>query len=97
MVSGAGGACQWLYRVRFSGLPTVELSRIVRDFVLPGVRCGVHVASAPSRSTTISTGGPDKKKIEIVPDDSIAIDRTLVADRFREATGYTAPIGKTWC
>ena len=46
----------------------------------------------PSRSTISSSLWPGiRKKIEIVPDDSIAIDRTLVADRFREATGYTAP------
>lgn len=82
-------------RVRFSGLPTVELSRIVRDFVLPreALRGVYHVASAPIAKYDLLklVARVYKKKIEIVPDDSIAIDRTLVADRFREATGYTAP------
>ncbi len=31
------------------------------------------------------------KQIEIVPDDKLAIDRSLNADRFRDATGYVAP------
>jgi dTDP-4-dehydrorhamnose reductase len=31
------------------------------------------------------------KKIEIVPDDGVVIDRSLNADRFRAATGYVAP------
>ena len=82
-------------RVRFSGLPTVELSRIVRDFVLPrdSLRGVYHVASAPIAKYDLLklVAWIYEKKIEIAPDDSIAIDRTLVADRFREATGYTCP------
>ena len=31
------------------------------------------------------------KSIDIVPDDNLVIDRSLNADRFRLATGYTAP------
>ncbi|MCY1554455.1 hypothetical protein D9M68_910290 [compost metagenome] len=30
------------------------------------------------------------KHIDIEPDDSVAIDRSLNAERFREATGYVA-------
>lgn len=82
-------------RVRFSGLPTVELSRIVRDFVLPrnSMRGVYHVASAPIAKYDLLklVARVYEKQIEIAPDDSVAIDRTLVADRFREATGYTPP------
>lgn len=82
-------------RVRFSGLPTVELSRIVRDFVLPkdSLRGVYHVASAPIAKYDLLklVARIYDKQIEIAPDDSVVIDRTLVADRFREATGYTAP------
>jgi dTDP-4-dehydrorhamnose reductase len=82
-------------RVVFSGLPTVELSRIVRDAVLPRpTLSGVfHVASAPITKYDLLklVAQAYGKTIEIVPDDSVAIDRTLIADRFRLATGYVAP------
>lgn len=82
-------------RVRFSGLPTVELSRVVRDFVLPkdSLRGVYHVASAPIAKYDLLklVARIYEKHIEIIPDDSVVIDRTLVADRFREATGYVPP------
>jgi len=31
------------------------------------------------------------KKIEVLPDDSLRVDRSLNAERFRDATGYIAP------
>lgn len=82
-------------RVRFSGLPTVELSRIVRDVVLPhdALHGVYHVASAGIAKYDLLqlVAQIYGKRIEIVADDSVTIDRTLLADRFREATGYTAP------
>jgi dTDP-4-dehydrorhamnose reductase len=82
-------------RVVFSGLPTVELSRIVRDAVLPrpALNGVFHVASAPITKYDLLklVAQAYGKTIEIVPDDSMAIDRTLIADRFRLATGYVAP------
>lgn len=82
-------------RVRFSGLPTVELSRIVRDVVLPrdALHGVYHVASAAIAKYDLLqlVARIYGKRIEIVADDSVAIDRTLLADRFREAAGYTAP------
>ncbi len=89
------GAIKGYTRAIFSGLPTVELSRIVRDFVLPkdSLRGVYHVASAPIAKYDLLklVARIYEKQIEIAPDDSVVIDRTLVADRFREATGYTAP------
>lgn len=78
----------------FSGLPTVELSRIVRDFVLvrPAL-CGLyHVAAAPIAKYDLLQliAGIYGKKIEIEPDDRVIIDRSLNASRFREATSYVA-------
>ena len=82
-------------RALFSGLPTVEFSRIVRDFVLPkaSLRGLYHVSSAPIAKYLLLSlvARIYEKNIEIVPDDSVVIDRTLVADRFQQATGYTAP------
>ena len=79
----------------FSGLPTVELSRVVRDVVLPNPDLSglYHVASTPISKfdllKLVSTAYG--KSIEILPDDKVVVDRSLNADRFNAATGYTAP------
>ena len=79
----------------FSGLPTVELARIIRDRVvsdetLEGL---FHVASDPINKYDLlcliaSVYG---KRIDIVRDDTLAIDRSLSADKFTRRTGYVAP------
>lgn len=82
-------------RAIFSGLPTVELARVVRDFVLPHPEIsGVfHVAAKPIAKLDLLRLVAEvyAKSIEIVPDDAVAIDRSLNADLFHEATGYVAP------
>lgn len=82
-------------RAIFSGLPTVELSRVVRDVVLPRPDLSglYHVASAPIAKYDLLRLVADVygKQIEIAPDDALVIDRSLDAGRFRAATGYVAP------
>jgi dTDP-4-dehydrorhamnose reductase len=79
----------------FSGLPTVELARVVREFVLPNAELSglYHVASAPITKFDLLKLIADiyRKRVEIVPDDALVIDRSLNAERFRAATGYIAP------
>ena len=79
----------------FSGLPTVELARVVRDVVLgrPDLHGLYHVAAQPINKFDLLSlvAAAYGKEIEISPDDSLVIDRSLNADRFREATGYVAP------
>ncbi len=79
----------------FSGLPTVELARVVRDVVLPRPELSglYHVASAPIAKYDLLKLIADVygKNIEIIPDDALATDRSLNAERFRDATGYVAP------
>lgn len=79
----------------FSGLPTNELARVVREFVIPrpALRGLYHVAAKPIDKYALLKLVADVygKSIEIVPDDQLKIDRSLCADRFREATGYVAP------
>lgn len=81
-------------RAIFSGLPTVELSRVVRDFVLPRPELTglYHVATAPIAKYDLLHLIRDAygKEIEIAPDDGLVIDRSLNAERFQEATGYVA-------
>lgn len=79
----------------FSGLPTNELARVVRDFVIPrpALHGLYHVAAKPIDKYALLKLIADVygKSIEIVPDDQLKIDRSLCADRFREATDYVAP------
>lgn len=82
-------------RAIFSGLPTVELSRVVRDVVIPRPDLSglYHVASAPISKYNLlnlvaETYG---KEIEIEPDDHVVVDRSLDARLFHAATGYVAP------
>lgn len=79
----------------FSGLPTVELARVVRDIVLlrPEMFGLYHVASAPIAKLGLLRLIAEVygKSIVIVPDDAVVINRSLNADRFRDATGYVAP------
>lgn len=87
--------CTGYTRYVFSGLPTVELARVIRDIIIPNSDlAGVyHVAARPISKFDLLSLIADHygKQIELVPDDRIAIDRSLSAERFRRATGYAAP------
>ena len=79
----------------FSGLPTVELARVIRDYVLPRPELhGLHHVSAEPINKyellklVAETYG---RSTEIHPDDSLVIDRSLDSRRFRELTGYAPP------
>ncbi|TVO54379.1 dTDP-4-dehydrorhamnose reductase family protein [Denitromonas halophila] len=89
------GSVRGYRRVIFSGLPTVELSRVVRDVVIPqaGLSGVHHVASAPITKHDLLelVAKAYGKATRIEPDDSAVIDRSLVADQFRDLTGYVAP------
>lgn len=89
------GSCRGFTRAIFSGLPTVVLAGLIRDVVIPRpALSGVyHVASRPiSKFELLELVAAEYgKTIELVPDASVAIDRSLVAERFRAETGYTPP------
>jgi dTDP-4-dehydrorhamnose reductase len=82
-------------RAIFSGLPTVELARVVRDVVLPRTDLfGLyHVSAAPIAKYELLKLVTEayRKVIDIEPDDNVVIDRSLDASRFHAATGYIAP------
>ena len=82
-------------RAIFSGVPTMELARVIRDIVIPRPDLsGVyHVGAEPISKLELLklVAGVYGKSIEIVPDETVVIDRSLNAERFRLATGYVAP------
>lgn len=79
----------------FSGLPTVELARVIRDYVVPAPQLHglYHVSADPIDKYSLLNLVADVygKDIEIVPDDQLAIDRSLNSTRFRHDAGYTPP------
>lgn len=82
-------------RAIFSGLPTVELARVIKEHVLPNPKLsGLYHVSSPSISKLNllkQVASQYKRPIEIIPDDSVVIDRSLVSRRFSAATGYQSP------
>jgi dTDP-4-dehydrorhamnose reductase len=102
---GAHGLIEWFLAQQspvrgfrnavFSGLPTVELAKIIRDCVLgrPNLEGLYHVAAAPiSKFDLLSmVSNVYGKKIEIIPYDDYHIDRSLDGSKFSQATGYIAP------
>ncbi|MDU9410453.1 SDR family oxidoreductase [Pseudomonas sp. zfem001] len=79
----------------FSGLPTVELARVMKDFVIahPQLNGLYHVAAEPIDKFRLLSlvAAQYGKTIEIRPDDAFVIDRSLDGAWFRDATGYVAP------
>lgn len=79
----------------FSGFPTFELARIIRDFVIPQPELHglYHVAASPINKYDLLALIAEiyEKKIRIILDEQIVIDRSLNGERFRAATGYIAP------
>lgn len=88
----ATGPIKGYRRAVFSGIPTDELARVVRDFVLPfpDLHGLYHVSAAPIDKYTLlkRVGIRYGRTTHIEPDDGVVIDRSLNSERFRTATGY---------
>ncbi len=86
------GIVKGFRRAIFSGLPTVELARVIRDHVIPHRELHglYHVSAEPINKFDLLAliAKAYGKTIDIMPDDELAINRSLDSSRFREATGY---------
>lgn len=86
------GRCKGYARAVFSGLPSVELARVARDFVIPRPDLhGIYHVSSEAISKYDLLCGIARvylKRIDIQRDESFVIDRSLDSSRFRQATGY---------
>ncbi|WP_449438871.1 dTDP-4-dehydrorhamnose reductase family protein [Pseudomonas migulae] len=89
------GSAKGFTKAIFSGLPTVELARVMKDFVVPHLSLNglYHVAAEPIAKFDLLglVASEYGKQIDIRPDDALVIDRSLNGSRFREVTGYVAP------
>lgn len=92
---GQSGRVHGYTRAVFSGLPTVELARVIRDHVFPRpeMRGVYHVSSEPiSKHDLLQLIATEyRRENEIVEDDREVIDRSLDSSRFRQLTGYSPP------
>ena len=76
----------------FSGLPTNEIARVVKVFVMPNTSLNglYHLSVDPINKYDLLSLVAEVygKNIKIIPDEQLVIDRSLNSDRFRGATGY---------
>ncbi len=90
-----GPTAQGYRRAIYSGLPWVELARVIGDICIPRpeLRGLYHVSSAPITKFDLLQliASAYGKEVTIVPNDSVQIDRSLDSTRFTAATGYVAP------
>ena len=79
----------------FSGLPTVELARVIQQHVIPHpeLRGTYHVSVDPINKLALLTlvARAYGRSNTITPDHKLVIDRSLNSARFRAATGYQPP------
>lgn len=91
------GSVKGFRQAIFSGLPTVELARVIRDHVIPAPELHglYHVSAEPIDKYALLklVAAIYGKEIEIVADDLVKIDRSLDSTRFRKDAGYAPP---TW-
>jgi len=89
------GQCSCYTRAIFSGFPTIVLADLIRDVVIPhsGLHGIYHMATRPISKFDLLQLVAKRygRAIELIPDDRASPDRSLTADRFRKATGYTPP------
>ena len=89
------GSVKGYEKAIFSGLPTVELARVIRDYVIPNPQLNglYHVSVAPIDKLSLLKLVAEvyEKKIDIIADSQVAIDRSLNSSRFQAATGYVPP------
>ncbi|WP_314406925.1 SDR family oxidoreductase [Pseudomonas kuykendallii] len=89
------GSVKGYAKAIFSGLPTVEMARVMKDYIVPNpdLHGLYHVSAKPIDKLALLRLVAEAygHKIEIVPDEQIHIDRSLDSSRFRKAAGYQPP------
>jgi dTDP-4-dehydrorhamnose reductase len=82
-------------RAIFSGLPTVELAKVIHEYVLPNTSLHglYHVSSEPIDKYTLISLVADvfNKEISIIPDETLQINRSLDSSLFKKISGYSPP------
>ena len=78
----------------FSGLPTIEVARVLQKFVLPNHNLSglYHLSVEPINKYELLNlvSAVYHKQIQIRPDENLVIDRSLNSNRFQLETGFVA-------
>lgn len=79
----------------YSGFPTIELARVIDEFVIPNpeLKGLYHVSSEPISKYELLTMLAEVygKNIEIIPYEVLGENKSLDSSRFRQAAGYCPP------
>jgi len=79
----------------FSGFPMITFTKIIEAHLLgePGLTGLYHISAAPiSKYDLLKLVAKQySKKIEIIPDSNLKVDRSLDSAAFRKITGYVPP------
>ena len=79
----------------FSGLPTIEVARLLSQYVFPNPDLSglYHLSAEPIDKFSLLTlvASIYDKAVEINEDEKLCIDRSLNSSQFRSATGYKPP------
>ncbi len=90
------GTIKGYIKAIYSGLPTVEIARILSEHIIENNLTGVYHLSGNSidkYSLLNLIAKIYNHKIDIVPDNKIVIDRSLNCEKFKKMTGYEP---KSW-
>jgi len=87
--------CKGFKNAIFSGLPTVVLAQVIRDYILNdnSLKGLYHIAASPINKHDLLKLIAEVygKKIDIELDEDFVIDRSLDATKFNLATGFKVP------
>lgn len=93
--SAQTGVVKGFSRAIFSALPTVELARVIQQHVIPHpeLHGTYHVgAEAISKYEVLSLVAREYgSRAVLQPDSDLVMDRSLMSDRFNQASGYRPP------
>lgn len=85
-------SCRGFERAVFSGMPTLELACIFRDYILPGDLYGglFHLAPYPINKLALlqKIAKHYQLDLEIIPDQEFEMNRVLNSQKFLNATNY---------
>jgi dTDP-4-dehydrorhamnose reductase len=90
-----GDTCKGYKKAMFSGLPTVELAEVIRNYVIPNKSLfGLYNVAADvvnKYELLHLIADVYGKSIHIAIDETVVIDRSLDGSKFNKATGYKSP------
>lgn len=89
------GGIQGYTKAIYSGFPTIEMAKIITDYVIPNEHLSglYHVSSEPISKYELLSIAKNiyNNKIDIYPYHDFFMDRSLTSNRFKIETGYQAP------